>query len=66
MFIENEKAAFYGQRLQLYSEEDFEQAGFPPGTAGRFQQIMEHEEAFVTAYSMLLGDLSLQPCNYTL
>lgn len=63
--LENLEVNFYTLGLSLFNDSDFTAAGFPEGTRGRFEQILEHELVHVSLLQSVLGPLAPQPCNYS-
>lgn len=67
--LEHLENAFYHQGLAKYSEKDFENAGHPAWTRGRFEQIAAHEKThvdFLTAALVAAGAKTVEACEYQL
>ncbi|EKM57289.1 uncharacterized protein PHACADRAFT_208391 [Phanerochaete carnosa HHB-10118-sp] len=63
--LENLEVNFYTLALSTFNDTDFTNAGFPNGTRGRFQQILQHEQVHISLLQSILGSLTPQPCNYS-
>ena len=64
--LENLEVAFYGTGLSMFSDADFEAAGFSSDIRGRFVEIMENEQTHQRVLTELLGEFATQPCTYSL
>lgn len=64
--LEHLEVAYYSQGLAKYSDWGFDNASYPPGTYARFLEIASHEKAHVQFLETVLGNLAVQPCEYSL
>ena len=60
------EALFYQEALAIFNDTDFTDAGFPPTTRQRFEQIAGHEAEHVQLITTVLGSDAPQACNYSL
>lgn len=63
--LEHLENAFYAQGMQMFTQADFDAAGYTPARL-RFNinQIGVDEATHVTALQTLLGDAAVPPCSY--
>ena len=67
--LEHLENTFYTQALSQFSNQSFVDAGLPPDSFGRFQQISQHEAThvkFLTQTLQSMGETAPEACNYSL
>ncbi len=64
--LEHLEVAFYTQGLNKFNATDFKTAGLPDFARGRFEEILQNEQAHVDALSSALGPNATNPCLYNL
>jgi hypothetical protein len=62
--LEHLEKQFYEDALNMYSQQDFMNAGYPDWVRGRMSQIQQHESSHVALLSAALGNMSIPACTY--
>jgi hypothetical protein len=62
--LEHLEGAFYKQGLDKYSEQAFQDAGYP-SVRGRYEQMLEHENTHVAFLQKVLKEKAVKPCEYS-
>ncbi|KAK4686897.1 hypothetical protein P7C73_g3222, partial [Tremellales sp. Uapishka_1] len=62
--LENLESTFYNQALTKYSQQDFEDAGYPAWVRNRVSQVAMHEASHVKLLTAALGNQSVAACEY--
>jgi hypothetical protein len=61
--------AYYLESLRRFSEDDFQNAGYPDWVRGRFKEMAEHERThkeFLESAIVAAGSDHVQPADYDL